>query len=120
MSAEQVLSTASTVSCGHGGTVAVQGTAALTVAGAPVLVQAGIGGKPVAQCRTQPKSDASGPIDVPCTSVAAVTAGQATKLTVGGVPVVLESLAGGTNGLVAKQPQQKVGGDAGQTKLRSA
>src|SRR5688500_16608221 len=112
MSAERVLSTGHTVSCGHEGTVAVQSTAKLTVAGAPVLVRAGISGKPVAQCRTQPKSDASGPIDVPCTSVSAVTAGDATKLTAGGVPVVLASLAGATNGLVAKQPQNKLGGDA--------
>jgi hypothetical protein len=123
-----VLTTQDTVLCGpadvatgaHGGTVNVQSAAKLSVGGAPVLAKDGINGKAVTQCGTKPKSDAGGPIDVPCTIVSAVTAGEATKLFAGGHPVVLDtSLAGETDGMVGKvKPQKRLAANSVQTKLR--
>jgi hypothetical protein len=117
-----VLTMQGTVSCGHSpGTVQAQSTAKLSVGGAQVLVKDDINGKPVASCGIKPKSDNTGPIDAPCSTVKSVTAGEATKLTAGGNPVVLDtSLKGTTDGMVAKAtPQGFLGGTAVQTKLRS-
>ena len=49
----------------------------------------------------------------PCTTIMTVTAGEASKLTVGGVAVLLETLAGITNG----NPDKSFSANAGQTKL---
>lgn len=114
-----VLTTASRVECGHSGSVATTSSAKLTVGGSPVLIHpSSINGKSVAGCATLPSSDSSGPIDVTCTSVSSVTAGAASKLTSGGQPVTLDTLAGATDGLVGKTPNPALGSpDAGQDKL---
>jgi hypothetical protein len=47
-----------------------------------------------------------------------VGSGRAAKLTVGGAPVLLDSLTGSTNGMVAKvTPQTLLSATAGQSKL---
>jgi hypothetical protein len=86
---------ASRVSCGHvpPGFVVPQSTAKLAVDGQPVLVQASVttigpGCVPKAQG------------DKPCTAVVGITAGQSVKLRAGGTAVLLDSLAGSTDGLI--------------------
>lgn len=120
----KVLTTSSTVGCGHlppppgAGVVQVQSTAKLRVATAPVLLLAGINGKPVATgtCGIVPSQG-----NIKCLKVSAVTAGMATKLTVGGLPVMLaETLAGTTDGTLATvTPQPLLAAVPNQSKLTS-
>jgi hypothetical protein len=116
-----VLTTSSNVTCGHGpAKVLTSSSAQLTVNGSPVLLESSIKNQSIdANCSTVPASDNSGPTAIKCTRVLAVTAGQATKLTVGGKPVILDTtLKGYTNGMVAKvTPQTLLGGMALQSKL---
>jgi hypothetical protein len=113
-----VLTMASTVTCGHAGKVTVASTAKLTVNGSPLLLKSSIAGKPVATCATPPAADASGPTAKPCTLVATVSLGEAMKLTVGGQPVMLDTLKGETDGMVTKEtPQKLLAAQAGQVKL---
>jgi hypothetical protein len=114
-----VLTTASNVTCGHSGSVNTSSSAKLTVGGKSVLLKSSIEGKTVGSCSTQPSTDPSGaPQDVKCLTVSGVTAGEATKLTAGGSPVVLDTLAGSTDGMVAKTtPQQLLSATADQGKL---
>jgi hypothetical protein len=79
----------------HGGTVGVSSTAKLAVNGAPVLLAASVAGKTVAGC---PVTDDPNTSTKHCTSVASVLSGPATRLTVGGKPVVLDTLTGTTDG----------------------
>jgi len=116
-----VLTIRSVVSCGHGGTVAVQGTAKLAVAGAPVLLAAGVKEQAIDHCGTKPASDPSGPTAIPCHKVLDVNGGGATKLTVDRQPVLLDTLQGATDGMVAKvTPQLLLPAQANQTKLSSS
>jgi hypothetical protein len=111
---------ASQVVCGHGGTVAVQSTTKLGIASHPVLLASSIDSRSISGCQTLPASDATGPTAIACSAVSAITAGSATKLTVGGQPVILETLAGDTNGMVNKvTPQTLLAGTADQNKLTS-
>jgi hypothetical protein len=127
-----VLTTASTVTCGHGaGKVQTSSSAKLKVNGAPVLLKSSIDRRSVSGCVT-PVADDPSPAGRPCTAVTSapavppappplppgVTAGEATKLKAGGQPVMLDTLKGSTNGMVAKtSPQPTLAGTAGQTKL---
>lgn len=112
-----VLTTASNVTCGHSpGKVTTTGSPKLKVSGQPVLLKTGIMGKPVSGCSTPTVSPPS-PVSKPCTSVLAVTLGEAVKLTVGSLPVVLDTLKGATDGVVANAPQAFLSATAGQTKL---
>ena len=124
----------------HSGTVAVESAAKLRIVmgpvliASPVLVASSIDGKKVSDCMTPTTSDTSGaPISYPCRFVStvppgpnsAITAGRATKLTVGGQPVILETQAGDTNGLAGYTngmvnkitPQKLLAGTANQNKL---
>ena len=115
-----VLTTSSNVTCGHGpGKVLTSSSAKLTVNGSPVLLESSINGKSIdSNCSTVPASDSSGPTAIKCTSVLEVIDGQATKLTVGQETVILDTLKGQTNGMVAKvTPQISLGGEAIQSKL---
>lgn len=113
-----VLTMASDVTCGHKGKVTVASIAKLTVNGNPVLLSNSIADKLVASCATPPAADPSGPTAKPCTSVTGISAGEATKLTVGGQPVMLDTLKGETDGMVAKTtPQTFLAAIAGQVKL---
>lgn len=96
-----VLTEDSRITCATGGTVSATGEAKLRVAGKPVLLLAGVAGKSVGSCTTvtDPNTGLK-----QCTAVSAVTGGQATKLTVGGTPVLLDTLAGNTDGIHPTAP----------------
>lgn len=81
----QVLTSASTVACSHGGTVATSATTTLRVGGKGVLLEVG-------EAVTCPQ-----PTQTRCTKVTAVSQGQAARLTVKGDPVLLASLQGTTD-----------------------
>lgn len=99
-----VVTTASTVICGHGGKVTTVGTPKLTVAGSPVVVAAGIVGKPVVGCATPASSTSK-----PCmTAVSVDPPSLSKKLTVSGAPVALSSLSGTTDGEVGGVTPQKL------------
>ena len=112
----------STVTCGHGpGKVLTSSSAKLTVNSNYVLLENSINNQSIdPNCSIVPAVDSSGTTTASkCTKVLAVTAGQATKLTVGGKPVILDTtLKGNTDGMVAKvTPQTLLGGKATQSKL---
>jgi hypothetical protein len=113
-----VLTTGSNVTCGHAGTVTTSSTTKLKVNGQPALLKTGIESKSVSTCATPPASDPSGPTAQPCSSVSSVDTGEATKLTAGGKPVMIDTLTGKTDGMVAKvTPQTLLSATAGQSKL---
>ena len=115
----KVLTKGSNVTCGHSpGKVTTIGEPKFKVSGQPVLLKTGIMGKPVSGCGTPPAADASGPTAKPCLTVTSVAAGEAIKLTAGGLPVMLDTLAGQTDGMVGKvTPQLLLSATAVQTKL---
>jgi len=105
----KVLTEASTVGCGHGpGKVGVSGSGKLTVSQKSVLLKSGIDGKGVSACATQPSNSTQ-----PC-ATASVIAGEASKLTIGGKPVMLDTLLSGTTD---GKPPGKLTAAAGQNKL---
>ena len=112
-----VITAGSTVLCDkaaggqHGGTVAVAGSAKLTVKQQGVLLESGVKGKSVGSCATPATSSTK-----KCTQVSAVTAGLATKLTVGSKAVLTTDLAGTTDGA----PPGTVPATAEHTKLTTA
>lgn len=113
-----VLTTGSNVICGHGGTVATSGVSKLKVSGNPVLLKTGIMGQSVSGCKTPTVVPPPPPPSSPCHTVASVISGEATKLKVSGSPVMLETLTGTTDGIVAGvTPQLLLSATAGQTKL---
>jgi hypothetical protein len=122
-----VLTQHSAVNCAHLGSVAVTGVSRLRVEGGNALRKDGIEGKAVTDCTTVPKSASGDPVDITCTAVAqaipgppAVSAGEATKLFLDGAPVMLDTLSGVTNGMVAEtQPQNMPPPSAGHTRLAS-
>jgi hypothetical protein len=114
-----VLTMLSTVTCGHTlpgkpGKVQTQSQAKLKVNGSPVLLQTSINGKPVAECGI---SEATG--YAPCRNVLAVSAGAALKLKVSTDPVMLDTLQGSTDGMLAGAPQTLLAGVANQSKLQA-
>jgi hypothetical protein len=114
-----VLTTTSTVLCGHGGSgaVQVQSDAKLKLNGARVLLMAGI--------KDQPINPVLCGIPVPpaankkCTKASSVFAGLATKLKVGDLPVVLETVRGGTDGTIGGAVQLLMAAVPAPVKLRS-
>ena len=135
-----VLTTVSTVTCGHlagdpTGKVTTSSTAKLRVNGNPVLLESSIDSQPILGCGIVPKNDPStgNPIDMPCTQVSvvpppitklppgnppAITDGRSTKLKVGGKAVMLDTLKGQTNGETGgKSPLSDLSATAGQSKL---
>lgn len=116
-----VLTTASNVTCGHSpGRVSTSSSAKLKVNGSAVLLQTGVSGQSVSGCGTVPSADSSGPTNVKCTTVASVTRGEATKLKAGGSYVMLDTLAGTTDGMIGKTtPQSSLSATAGQWKLKA-
>jgi len=112
----RVLTDVSSVDCGHGGRVSSVGESKLKVDGALVLLEAGIRSRSVGAC---PVVDDSNTSTVKCRIVTSVTAGRATKLRVNGRPVMLGTLAGGTDGKAAGTPVQLLRAGAGQSKLEA-
>lgn len=112
-----VLTTASNVKCGHGpGRVSTSGSAKLKVGGNAVLLKTGVSSKSVSGCTTVTDANTS---SLQCSTVSSVTAGEATKLKVGGSFVMLDTLAGQTDGQVSGTPQVALSATAGQTKLKA-
>ncbi len=109
----KVLTTASTVVCGHGGTATVSSSAKLTVQGQKVLLADGPPSWTIAVGCSQTNTNNS---EKPCTKIASVTAGKSSKLTVGGVKVLLDSLGGVTDGA---PKNTDLSATAGQNKLES-
>lgn len=102
----RVLTAASTVSCAHGGTVKVTGSPLLTVAGAGVLTVAGVAGAPltltVVGISTCGLTVQANPPTKKCLHALDVTAGTTARLTVGGLPVLVDTgFAGTTDGTVS-------------------
>jgi hypothetical protein len=97
------------------GTVATVGAPKLRVAGAGVLVAAGVVLKPVGGCQTP--SVTGPPPSKPCTSVVSITSALSTKLFVGGKPVVIAPLHGTTDGVVTGTPQAALSAVVGKTLL---
>ncbi len=112
-----VLTTASTVTCGHPvppklGQVIVASTAKLKVAGAPVLLPVGAAAGTIADCGTVVTPGGN----KPCTKVVTVGPGPSTKLKVAGSPVLLDTLVLATDGNPPAVPPAAV---ANQPKLRA-
>jgi hypothetical protein len=109
-----ILTTAGNVLCGHDPskvTVPSVGSpsAKLAVQTSRALLKANISNATIATCVTIDSFDSSGtPINLKCHTVTAVTLGEATKLTAGGAPVMLQTLTGDTDGMVAKTTPQKL------------
>jgi hypothetical protein len=115
-----VLTTQSTVGCGHSGTVATEGAARLTVAGHAVLTRQGVNGKQVRGCQTVPATNPNGtPKDAPCTAVAGVDRTEAARLRVGGAPALVDPLGGATNGLKDSQSTTTLQASVVQTWLKA-
>jgi hypothetical protein len=113
-----VLTTGSSVICGHGGTVSTTGVPKLKVAGNQVLQKTGIMGQSISGCNTPTVVPPPPPPSSPCLVVASVITGEAIKLKVSGSPVMLETVTGTTSGVVAGvTPQTLLSATAGQTKL---
>jgi hypothetical protein len=90
---EKVLTTDATVTCLHDGDVSLSSSqSVLTVAGNPVLVNQLTGS--ITNCTQQPPPATN----KPCTLASPQTTGISSVLTVNGLPVLLESAAGLTDG----------------------
>jgi len=85
----KVLTTGSTLKCANQGKVTAGSAAKLLVAGKPVLLADSVTAWGIVGCM-QTNANAG---QVPCVSGAAVSGGAANKLTVGGVAVLLDTLA---------------------------
>lgn len=108
-----VLTESSTIDCGHGGKVDKTAQSKLMVAGkGGVLIKSDVSGKSVSPACTK-KDPNKG--EIQC-SICTVTQGEAGKLTVGGFPVLLESLQGTAVGT----PGGTLKAQASQTKLTAS
>ena len=108
-----VLTSGSSVGCNHKGSISLASQAKLKVKGNAVLLEEHVNGKDISRCPIV-KDDSKG--TAPDTVVKALTAGKASKLKVGGKPVLLGTLAGTTDGLPAT-PGMQLKVSAGQSKL---
>jgi hypothetical protein len=104
------LTESSDVKCAHEGTVSITGTPKLTVSGHPVLLRRGVVEKSISDC-TPPTNNTP-----PCLTVTTILLeSQAQKLTVNGQPVILDTLAGSTDG----PPPGTLTATANQSKLKA-
>ena len=109
----KVLTTDSTVSCGHGANASLSSTAKLTVGGSNVLLANGYSAWSFPPGCSQTNVDSGEKI---CTLVTGITAGESSKLSVGGQAVLLESLGGTTDG---SPDSLSLGATANQNKLEA-
>lgn len=109
----KVLTTASTVICGHGGTATLSSSAKLTVGGHPVLLASDSASWPFDPGCSQKDTSKS---QVQCAAINSISAGTSTKLTVGGVAVLLDTLGGMTTG---SPLNTDLSATAGQNKLEA-
>ena len=104
-----VLTTGSTVLCGHGATVTPTSSAKLTVAGEAVLLE---NTAPTWSFDTNCGQTASG--QTKCAAITTVSGGASSKLSVGGIPVLTDSLSAVTTGAPANTD---LSATAGQNKM---
>ncbi|MEV0825098.1 hypothetical protein [Nonomuraea rubra] len=116
MTAFAVLTTTSTVTCPHGGTVAAGSTSRLRVGDQDVLL-AEATDKEIKNCPTVDKPDQA---IKKCRKVTSVSAGQSSKLTVGHTSVLLAGLAGLTDGTPPPTGAPLLPADAKQNRLRAS
>jgi hypothetical protein len=114
-----VLTEGSTVKCSHSGSVQLKaGQSHLKVGGKAVLIKGDLASSPISSCSTTLVT--ATPPSSPCLLTTSANGGEATKLKVGGVAVLLESVNGETSGIVAGTAQQTWSvTDVGQTKLKA-
>ena len=118
MTGPAVLTTASSVTCADSGTVAPTSTRRLRVGGKPVLLAPGAGESiSISAC---PVTDDASHSILKCTSVSSLTAGNSSRLTVGGTSVLLDVLAGFSNGTPPPTGKPLPPAAANQTRLRAA
>jgi hypothetical protein len=103
----KVLTISGSIRCSHQGKASLMSEAKLTVNGNAVLLQSDYAQWMIPDCTQK------GGSVTPCTNIASLSAGFAGKLTVGGVAVLLDTLAGQTNGappgtLSASEAQDKL------------
>lgn len=99
----KVLTTDSVINCPHHGKLLFPGAIhKLTVQGKSVLLKDDIKSATVQRCLNPISS--SPPQSQTCLTVLSVTVGESSKLTVGGVAVMLETMAGYTNGFPPPPP----------------
>jgi len=116
MTGPSVLTTASTLTCAHQGKVNADSTTKLRVGKVAVLL-ADVTGKAISGCKVVDNSNTA---TLKCKSVSSATAGQSAKLTVDGVSVLLDVLAGFTNGTPPPTGAPLLPPTANQTRLRAA
>lgn len=110
----QILTTDSRLGCPHGGSVQLSGgRTALTVDGKPVLAKIDVMGKLISGCTTPTSTSTK-----QCTAVTSVLAGESTRLSAGGMPVLTASALGLTDGINGGPVQWSVT-SAGQSKLEA-
>jgi hypothetical protein len=108
-----LLTTASTLSCIHGGTVSLHSSQQkLTVDRHPVLLKTDLVGASIAGCANV------GPNLTPCSSITSVITGASTALKVDRTAVITDAATGLTNAIPTAPVLWQVSA-AGQTKLRA-
>lgn len=113
----KVFVTGATVKCGHGGEVPdgkLSSERKLTVLKSPVLTRSELDNAIFQAGCSQTNANASEKV---CTKVVSVGGTLASKLTVDGVPVIVESLTGTTDGA---PKNTDLTGSAGQSKLTAS
>lgn len=115
----KVLTTASDVNCGHPpGGIQTEGSPRLTVFGNGVLTINGVQGKKVRPNACGLVANQGPPVTKKCVTAVSVSGGQARKLTIGAIPVLVEEgFSGTTDGLDKGVVQSKLAATANQTKL---
>lgn len=101
-----VVTTAGSLKCPEQGSALLSSTAKLTVSGKPVMLYSGLQSVALFNGCT---------LQSPCTGVTPVSQGQASKLTVGSQPVLLDNLTANT-----KNNATPVTVSAGQAKLTAS
>lgn len=111
-----VLTQGSSLACANQGKVTLSPTQTkLKIGGQAALVDGDLKAAAISSACTTLTNSNQG--DLKCSAVASAVGGVATKLTVGGKGVLLDSIQGLTNGTVGGTPQTWSVKSAGQTKL---
>ena len=116
MTGPSVLTTASTFTCAHEGKVKADSATRLRVGKVAVLV-ADVTGRDITDCNVK---DVPSTATLKCRIVSSATAGQSAKLTVEGVSVLLDVLAGLSNGTPPPTGAPLLPPTVNQTRLRAA
>jgi hypothetical protein len=106
------LTTSSQITCPHTGKVTPASSAKLTIAGEPVLLSNQWSAWAIVGCKQVPPPQGN----KPCLKVINLADGEANKLSVGGVPVLIDSGQGTSDGAPAPGP---VTLSAGETKVQA-